>query len=472
MSAQNLDVFLRKLQSEMDRDDRKKKKGKKKSGGPSQAHRVGEVDYKATTITYREFDLMHALDSIGMSGKGGGFEVDYTHLVSDLSANMRLSFGKYAKTNRDAILSVGAEGEVTLSVLAVAKEAKSNYKTVVGLYDAEIAHFYTAFLALIDKPGGLERYSASSKNKKTGKKGQMVSMPKPGGVLVAAHDVSNIEHQVSDAVFKAMEDTNALMGKTPPSVITELENLTGNGDAQYILSIIKSGKKGEVSLAIKSYLENAQQGGGAEGEIGKKLRKAIVNLQEYLSTVEGSDSLVGSHRKKLIKELVKPFMNKKGITVKHEDFVIKENTNKSELKKAMGKLVIVGAAKRKLPIAKKAVKKKKQGRVKPPRMGLKNLLGILNAKLPEQVAANMGSPRLNSRTGRFAQSVRAVDVTETAKGFQSVGYTYARRPYGVYESTSGSRFADIDRDPRTLIDLSIREIAAQFGLGRLFTRRL
>ena len=297
-------------------------------------------------------------------------------------------------------------------------------------------------------------------------------MPKPGKVFAAAHDVSNIEHQVSDAVFKAMEDTNARMGETPPSVEQELEKLKGNSDAQYILSIIKSGAKGEVSLAIKSYLENAQQGGGAEGEIGKKLRKAIVNLQEYLSTVEGSDSLVGAHRKKLIKELVKPFMNKKGIKVKHEDFVIKENLSKSELKKAMGKLAIVGVAKRKLPITKKTVKRKKQGKVRPPRMGLKNLLGLLNAKLPQQVAGNMGSPQLENRTGRFAQSVRAVDVTETAKGFQSVGYTYAKQPYGVYESSSGSRFADIDRDPRSLIDVSIREIAAQFGLGRLFTRRL
>ena len=50
--------------------------------------------------------------------------------------------------------------------------------------------------------------------------------------------------------------------------------------------------------------------------------------------------------------------------------------------------------------------------------------------------------------------------------------TYAKEPYQVYETTSGSRFADAFRDPRPLIDQSIREIVAQFGLGRLYTRRV
>ena len=105
-------------------------------------------------------------------------------------------------------------------------------------------------------------------------------------------------------------------------------------------------------------------------------------------------------------------------------------------------------------------------------MGIKNILGVLNAKLPRQVSDNMGFPRLENQTGRFAQSVRAIDVQDTAKGFKSVGYTYEKDPYQVYESGSGTRFSSVARDPRTLIDLSIREIVAQFGLGRLYTRRL
>ena len=104
-------------------------------------------------------------------------------------------------------------------------------------------------------------------------------------------------------------------------------------------------------------------------------------------------------------------------------------------------------------------------------MALENILGLLNAKLPEQVARNMGAPGLENQSGRFAQSVRAVGITETAKGFKSIAYTYAKNPYQVYESTSGSRFSDTNRDPRPLIDGSIRELVAQYGLGRLYTRR-
>ena len=104
-------------------------------------------------------------------------------------------------------------------------------------------------------------------------------------------------------------------------------------------------------------------------------------------------------------------------------------------------------------------------------MELRNILGVLNNQLPERVASNMGPPKLQNRSGRFAQSVRATDISETPQGFPSIGYTYMRNRYGVYESTSGTRYADIERDPRPLIDQSIREIVVGFGLGRIYTRR-
>ena len=95
-----------------------------------------------------------------------------------------------------------------------------------------------------------------------------------------------------------------------------------------------------------------------------------------------------------------------------------------------------------------------------------------NAKLPRTVAANMGAPALENRTGRFASSARVVEATTTAKGFTSFGYTYQRDPYGVFESTSGTRFASPERDPRVLIEGSIREIAQELAIGRFFTRRV
>lgn len=98
------------------------------------------------------------------------------------------------------------------------------------------------------------------------------------------------------------------------------------------------------------------------------------------------------------------------------------------------------------------------------------LIGILNSRLPSVVAKNMGSPGLNNVTGRFASSVRVTDVQTTAKGFPSFGYTYQRNPYETFEP--GNRQGSIDKDPRRLIDGSIREIAAQYAIGRFYTRRV
>ena len=82
----------------------------------------------------------------------------------------------------------------------------------------------------------------------------------------------------------------------------------------------------------------------------------------------------------------------------------------------------------------------------------------------------MDAPALQNQTGRFASSVRATDINQTPQGFLSVGYTYMKEPYQTFEMgyTQGSTL----RDPRKLIDVSIREIAAQHALGRLYTRRV
>jgi hypothetical protein len=101
---------------------------------------------------------------------------------------------------------------------------------------------------------------------------------------------------------------------------------------------------------------------------------------------------------------------------------------------------------------------------------LVQLLGVLNERIEETVAKNMGDPRLNFQTGRFADSVRIVDINTTAQGFPSVGYTYQKYPYQTFEP--GFAQGDPDRDPRKLIDVSIREIAAQYAMGRFYTRRV
>ena len=97
-----------------------------------------------------------------------------------------------------------------------------------------------------------------------------------------------------------------------------------------------------------------------------------------------------------------------------------------------------------------------------------HLIGLINKQLPRTLQKNMGPPRLTNQTGRFADSVRLTDMVATPQGFPSIGYTYQKDPYQVFEK--GDPF-DPQYDPRILIDQSIREIAAQFAIGRFYTRR-
>ena len=98
------------------------------------------------------------------------------------------------------------------------------------------------------------------------------------------------------------------------------------------------------------------------------------------------------------------------------------------------------------------------------------LMGYINSKLPRTIEKNMVDPRLNNVTGQFASSVKVTDIALTAKGHPSIGYTYMKEPYQTFEI--GYKQGSVDRDPRRLIDRSIREIAAERAVGRLFTRRV
>jgi len=101
------------------------------------------------------------------------------------------------------------------------------------------------------------------------------------------------------------------------------------------------------------------------------------------------------------------------------------------------------------------------------------LIVLINKELPDTVRKNMDLPALQNRTGRFAQSVKVTDIIKTPKGYPSIGYTYQRDPYQVFEDGVGAApWANGQRDPRDLIDKSIREIAAGYAIGRFYTRRV
>jgi len=143
----------------------------------------------------------------------------------------------------------------------------------------------------------------------------------------------------------------------------------------------------------------------------------------------------------------------------------KKDKNKENTVKLAQKTLLANKAQK----AKKAKTTKVRKKVSSTSFSQTKLYAALNAKINATVAKNMGEPALEYQTGRFASSVKITDVSVTPQGFPSVGYTYQLYPYQTFEP--GFAQGDVDRDPRKLIDRSIREIAAQMIMGRLYTRR-
>ena len=82
----------------------------------------------------------------------------------------------------------------------------------------------------------------------------------------------------------------------------------------------------------------------------------------------------------------------------------------------------------------------------------------------------MGAPALENVTGRFASGVRVVNVVQN-KQQPTIQYTYQRNPYQIFEGQEPWA-AGGARDPRRLIDKSIREIAAELAIARFNTQRI
>lgn len=99
------------------------------------------------------------------------------------------------------------------------------------------------------------------------------------------------------------------------------------------------------------------------------------------------------------------------------------------------------------------------------------LMNAINRKLPQTIRKNMGSPRLNWRTGRFANSAKVNKITASTNSTGLIQYSYMGYPYSIFEPGSGSKLASAQRDPRKVIDMSIREVARSITSAKFTTRR-
>ena len=243
--------------------------------------------------------------------------------------------------------------------------------------------------------------------------------------------------------------------------------------------IIRTDGKDSHTITLEGGLLNKLEGLTARKKMGKlreELREAATKLDRKigLENLEGSDSSKTKIRKRVINRIAKELRKNPKLIVRTEN--TKENSRATSGKATkVGKavkgttLTSIGSTGSLVPKGTtRARSNVKKGIASQPLA----IIQFLNARLPEQVRENMVSPALENRTGRFADSVRVTDIIQTPKGFPSVGYSYQRDPYQRFEIGTGKEpWATTSRDPRRLIDRSIRELAAELAMGRFFTRR-
>lgn len=271
-------------------------------------------------------------------------------------------------------------------------------------------------------------------------------------------DIGHTEE--SAVVKKRISDALLTFGEIP-------KNLKNIEEIESIFSLTKNDDTETISVSLESATVNRLKGSREEREVKSKLLKDLGSALTKLDSMnlKGSDSFTDIYRKKAIKTVLKAFEGQKNIRIKSENTKTKKSskvpvilsTKGTTTKKSKGKSVVRGTTKTKTGAASLPLQ----------------LIGIFNQQLPRVLEKNMRTPALENRTGRFANSVKVTDVTRTTKGFPSFGYTYERNPYEVFEVGRGKApWATPERDPRILIDKSMREIASQFALGRFFTRRV
>ena len=281
--------------------------------------------------------------------------------------------------------------------------------------------------------------------------------------------------QISGAL-KFLEQTRSFAGFATSKEASEISDIISNITATFNTSGTKSGSKSsevsikeDIEIAIEMLPRSKNPAGKEDYDLNNllpKLEKAVTEYikKQHIENMPGSKSIAENAEELVTYMLLKQLSKSANISVTTPLLKPKgrkkKNIEKSDRYK--GKKT-VGSTKRAA-----ALKRKKTT----PAMKPLQLMGLINKELPNKVRENMEIPGLENRTGRFAQSARITDITETAKGFPSIGYTYQRDPYQVFENGSSGPWSNGQRDPRTLIDRSIREIAVQFAIGRFYTRRM
>lgn len=301
------------------------------------------------------------------------------------------------------------------------------------------------------------------------------------GFAVSQAEISNAMYSInqefgSNAIdFKSLVDSFVEEGKV--SLSKEEQNALKSISTRYEQIIDpKTGKLTADYVSVIAY-QVARENRGTDSSLEKRIKEIFFgpfakHIEAKLLKIGHSSSLEEKVGNAII-EYLKP-----RIRVKNGKVVLRIDSKfVGTIMKSSGLVktnVPTQSSKSKGTVSMRAKPRVRVRSGKPVLPDIRSFIGIINSRLPAQVAENMGTPRLNYRTGRFANSTTVTNIMLTQRGIPTIDYTYMRYPYEVFEYPgSGSPLAQQgQRDPRDLIDKSIREIMAEYALGRFYTRRV
>lgn len=299
-----------------------------------------------------------------------------------------------------------------------------------------------------------------------------VSFKTHKGHGVAGSAVSEVE--IASSLRDVSKEDMDVLGKAfsyfaekaeiPDSRIRRVQNLINS----YSQVVTKKGSLNASYISIIEFQEGRENTGidsAEEREVKSIFRKFLEEIggADYLLNLEGSSSLLD----KIEKVVIDSFDGRKNLKVTKSIKASKASLRSKATTKDTGAKYSSNVKVSKGGPKPKTRKTRAQKGVSSAPL---YLIGIMNEQLPRVIQKNMDAPALENRTGRFASSVRVTDIAMTAGGFPSIGYTYMKGPYQTFEP--GFRQGSVERDPRRLIDKSMREIAMQYAIGRFYTRRV
>jgi len=261
-------------------------------------------------------------------------------------------------------------------------------------------------------------------------------------------------NKLSDPVksLRYLRDFGKLSEESYTTFLTQYNEITSyytNGTKVFDLSV-------GAELKLRSRKGNEAAGNELTKALTEEIRSAVNNavINKNWADQEGSDS----YKAALFKEL-NNIVVKGGGTGKIQAIDKSKNTAKQSTRTAI-KVVQYKPA------------KVKKIEAKQPLINLQSIVSYINGRLPEAVRKNMGSGSLVNRTGTFSESAKLISAQMTPQGYPSLGYTYQRSPYDVFDPVLGKKpWNTPGRDPKKIIEKSVRDIAKEMAIGRFYVRR-